>query len=459
MYTRHALRKTKQWCKCTMKSSRGCRGSLSTDLQHNNPVPGQPHNRSQEESSVNLTRLRNNMKEKALSTHNAPIQICAECVSTTSNAVKSMLPAEENCKRSIRRHRPQFHSSSSLQQLTISPEFAATLDEDPQPFLFYDNGPDARTRGIAFATEDNLRHLATADTLYMDGTFDAAPPLFKHIFTIRVPFGNTHITVVYSLLQKKTRQAYEELFQAVIDKCNNLGIAVNITKVVADFEDGLLRATSAAVFGRQVDHQGCFYYLTQATWRRIQKHRLATHYMTDPEFRQFCNTLDALAFLPTADLQEGIAYIRSITPDEPVETEDLVDYFDTTYVSGPYRPVLPQNPDQQPQLTMRRVPPMFQPSVWSVHYATMEGNPRTNNVCEGWNNKFHTLVGSSHPSIWTVIKWFQRQQSTVTTIVQQDSVGTQPAKRVSQKLMLLQKRIQNLCHDRVSGRIPAWHRL
>ena len=101
---------------------------------------------------------------------------------------------------------------------------------------------------------------------------------------------------------------------------------------------------------------------------------------------------------------------------------------------------------------MRRVPPMFQPSVWSVDNATMEGNPRTNNVCEGWNNKFHTLVGSSHPSIWTVIKWFQLEQSTVTTVVQQDSVGTQPAKRVSQKLVLLQKRIQNLCHDRVSGR-------
>ena len=96
-------------------------------------------NHSPEESSVNLTRLRNNMQEKALSTHNAPSQIFAECVSTTSNAVKSMLPAEENCKRSIRRHRPQLPSPSSLQQLTIPPEFAATLDEDPQPFLFYDN--------------------------------------------------------------------------------------------------------------------------------------------------------------------------------------------------------------------------------------------------------------------------------------------------------------------------------
>jgi hypothetical protein len=154
--------------------------------------------------------------------------------------------------------------------------------------------------------------------------------------------------------------------------------------------------------------------------------------MTDPEFRQFCNTLDALAFLPIADLQEGITYIRSITPDEPVESEDLVDYFDTTYVSGTYRPILQQNPDQQAQLTMRRVPPMFQPSVWSVRNATMEGNPRTNNVCEGWNNKFHTLVGSSHPSIWTVIKWFQREQSTVTTIVQQDSIGTQHAKSVTE---------------------------
>jgi hypothetical protein len=53
-----------------------------------------------------------------------------------------MLPAEENCKRSTRHHRPQLPSPSSLQQLTIQPEFAATLDEDPQPFLFYDNGPD-----------------------------------------------------------------------------------------------------------------------------------------------------------------------------------------------------------------------------------------------------------------------------------------------------------------------------
>ena len=64
---------------------------------------------------------------------------------------------------------------------------------------------------------------------------------------------------------------------------------------------------------------------------------------------------------------------------------------------------------------------MFPPSIWSVHSATVDSDPRTNNVCEGWNNKF--LVGSAHPSIWTCIQWFQREHATVT---QQDAIGTQP---------------------------------
>lgn len=112
--------------------------------------------------------------------------------------------------------------------------------------------------------------------------------------------------------------------------------------------------------------------------------------MEDQDFRIFCNMLDGLAFLPIADLPEGIAYIRSVITEEPAETEELVDYFETTYVTGTYRPVQ-RNGEQR--LTMRRVPSMFPPSIWSVHSATVDSDPRTNNVGEGWNNKFFTLVG------------------------------------------------------------------
>lgn len=311
IYTRHALRKTKQWWKCSLKSSQGCRASLSTDLEYNNPVPGQPHNHAPDESAISLAKVRHNMKEKAQSSHNAPSQIFAESVSNCSDAVKAMLPVEDNCKRSIRRYRPQLPTPAHLGELTIPAEFTTTLEQDPQPFLLYDNGPEAANRLIAFATEENIRLLANADTFFMDGTFDTAPPLFKQIFTIRIAFSTTYITTVYCLLQKKARAGYQELFQAIVDKCEELGLTLHVTKVVSDFEDGLLRAINA-VFGRQVEHQGCFYHLTQATWRKIQKLRLATHYMQCEDFRLFCNMLDGLAFLPIADIPEGIAYIRSI---------------------------------------------------------------------------------------------------------------------------------------------------
>jgi hypothetical protein len=63
---------------------------------------------------------------------------------------------------------------------------------------------------------------------------------------------------------------------------------------------------------------------------------------------------------------------------------------DTTLVTLRVRPVQ-RNGEQR--LTMRRVPPIFPPSIWSVHSATVDSDPRTNNVGEGWNNKFFTLVG------------------------------------------------------------------
>jgi hypothetical protein len=47
---------------------------------------------------------------------------------------------------------------------------------------------------------------------------------------------------------------------------------------------------------------------------------------------------------------------------------------------------------------------------------------------------------------------FQREHATVTTVIQQDAIGTKPTMRINQKQVLLQKRLQNLCNDRISGR-------
>jgi hypothetical protein len=52
-----------------------------------------------------------------------------------------------------------------------------------------------------------------------------------------------------------------------------------VQTIITDFEDAVLRAATA-VFGCHINHQGCFYHLTQASWRRIQ-HILAVVVMQE----------------------------------------------------------------------------------------------------------------------------------------------------------------------------------
>ena len=124
-----------------------------------------------------------------------------------------------------------------------------------------------------------------------------------------------------------------------------------------------------------------------------------------------------LAFLPVPDLTNGIHLLRTLCPDDPPEAAELLDYFDSTYISGRRRQ---QNPAQN-QAVLTRSPPMFPPAIWNVHDATFNGDARTNNMCEGWNNNVFNLVGHAHPSIWRVIEWCQKEEATVHTITQQDA--------------------------------------
>ena len=68
MYTKHATRKTNQWWKCVKRSSTGCRGSLSTTLQNENPFPGQPHNHAPSDTSIKYSKARNATKDLATNT-------------------------------------------------------------------------------------------------------------------------------------------------------------------------------------------------------------------------------------------------------------------------------------------------------------------------------------------------------------------------------------------------------
>ncbi len=109
---------------------------------------------------------------------------------------------------------------------------------------------------------------------------------------------------------------YCELFDAVMNKCHEVGYGLQVQTVVTDFEEAVLRASS---FRRGVQNKGCFYHLTQSTWRKVQQLGLTNNYKTDENFRLFCRMMDGLAFLPTDFVSDGMDYLKEIVPQEAEE--------------------------------------------------------------------------------------------------------------------------------------------
>ena len=112
--------------------------------------------------------------------------------------------------------------------------------------------------------------------------------------------------------------------------------------------------------------------------------------------------------------------------------EDLLNYFDSIYVSGTLR-IVQRNGNN----IVRHTPPLFPKELWNVCQATVN-EPRTNNQCEGWNTRFLYLVGQHHPSIWKIIKSIKLEERMVATSMAQHEVGNLNARKRSRYYVELQ---------------------
>ncbi len=161
-------------------------------------------------------------------------------------------------------------------------------------------------------------------------------------------------------------------------------------------------------------------------------------YSTDEDVRQFCGMVDGL--LPVDDVKSGMEALKDVAPDG---TQGLVDYFDTTYVSGGYRSVKTQTGT----IKFRRAAPSFSPVIWNVHEATLQDSHKTNNQCEGWNNGFRHLVGHDNPSLWTVIVCLMKDAGLVEADILRVDRGEPASKRTKKATISHQKKMKTLCEQ------------
>ena len=269
MYTKQVTKPNNIRWRCVQRGT-DCKGTLVTTLDLRNPQIGNRRNHDASEAKISAAKSRLRMKEQAKNSFDKPCQIFSQVAAEIDVEARTELGHEDSVKRSLRNQRlGRFPAvPDSLQNIIIDGEWAQTSGPDPQQFLINDNSPDADTPVIVFGTSEALQQLCTAYTWYMDGNYVVAPEHFCQLYVIRCPLGNTAVSTVYALLQRKSQATYELLLQAIMDKCRLLHMEPDPSTIVIDFEQAMMCAISA-VLGDHITVQGCFYHLTQSTWRKI----------------------------------------------------------------------------------------------------------------------------------------------------------------------------------------------
>ncbi|XP_052280707.1 uncharacterized protein LOC127878207 [Dreissena polymorpha] len=408
------------------------------------------HSQDADHLAIEVMKVREEIKSSVANNRGNPGQLLSDNLSKYPVGVRVAAGKPDPLKRAIKRIQRE-NTSPEPANVTEIPEIPAecttTGGMDNIPFLLYDNyEPDQENENIIviFGTELGLKHLCDSDRWYMDGTFGTAPKRFKQLFIIRAAVSDVYATCVYAFLPNKQQSAYENVFGAVMDACDRYELTPNPTSVSCYFEISIHRAINT-MLGPQISIQGCFYHVTQSTWRKLQSDGLSVLYKEDESIKHFCGMIDGLAFLPTDCVQEGMRYLRSVVPEE---LSEILEYFDT-YVSGPYQST---RGSRGVIKVTRTNNPRYPVDMWNVNEATLNDEVRTNNICESWNNGFAYLVGQKNPSLWYCLSSIQKDQINVLTELERLRQVDQVKKRVRREVKQYQQKLKSLCQQFSKGK-------
>ena len=193
------------------------------------------------------------------------------------------------------------------------------------------------------------------------------------------------VPLVYALLPNKPLEFYAKVFRAIKEKATQLRVP-NVTPntIMGDFKLAVSNAAEEIFPTTNVRY--CFFYMGQSLYRQVQSEGLQAQYSNpdDRSLREATHMTLALAFVPTDDIEEVFNKLYDDVPDSYVP---IIQYFEN-YVIG-----------RRARGRRRTVPPRFLLSKWNAYEATLQNQQRTNNIYEGWHNRFAQAIGKHHPSL------------------------------------------------------------
>ena len=365
------------------------------------------HNHVADAAETGAKEIMSKIRHLAKTTQDAPQSVLSGVLEGCDRAVAPKLPKMQSMKRTIRYIRQQSLAGPALpstsSEIVFPPELTKTFKGDQ--FLIYDSGP-VEKRIVIFATRRNLQCLSQSSHWYADGTFKTAPLLFHQLYTVHGLRENDSLPLVFGLLPDKTEETYIKFLQEI----KNIEPSCAPLSVTIDFERAMMNACSKEFLNTELN--GCFFHFSQCIFRAIQANGLKQRYETDASFALRMKMLPALAFVPVPTVTEAFDLLCD-NDIFPHEAQDVVDYFEDTWIGRPNR-------------RNGRRPPIFRHGIWNMYSRVLDNLPKTNNSVEGWHRRFETEVGAHHPNIWRFIKCLQKEQAYNEVQIEQYVAGVEP---------------------------------
>lgn len=219
-YTKKIAKKDWIRWQCTHERT-GCKGALTTDsLVVGNPRSFIEHSHDPDPCEAEVAKFKSTITQAAKTTAGVkPSTILTNALLNVSEEAKAKIGKCDSIKRHIRKQQSARRppEPATLADLDIADPWTTTGGENPRQFLIYDNGGGDRDRIVVFASNTGLRHLARSQTWYMDGNFALSPNIFKQLYVIRAPIGETAVSCVYAFLQGASGPSQELVHAAA--KC------------------------------------------------------------------------------------------------------------------------------------------------------------------------------------------------------------------------------------------------
>lgn len=325
------------------------------------------------------------VKETASSSLVATRNILGEQLRDLDNDVLARLPKRSCIERTMRRERKKTNA------VTPNPrnknfEIPAEYDD----IVLYDSGQNDDMRILAVGHRDILHH-AQSGLWFGDGTFEIVPTMFFQLYTVHCKVGNNFPPFIYFLLPNKTEGTYVRMIQALKELVPN----VFPERILLDFEMAAINAFKNEFPTSNISC--CFFHLSQSVIRKVTELGLKVRYETVRDFQMLVKSLPSLAFVPVDELSEVYEQLAAAFPDEPT-CNDLLTYFESTYIRGP-------------RIGRQNRNPRFSPALWNHFEDSIVCAPKTTNCVEGFHNSIRSMFLCAHPTVWTLFNGLKRDMA------------------------------------------------